>query len=62
MIVPLFNPRTQAWNHHLELANGVEIIGRTATGRATVALLQLNSYERLSYRRNLAEVGRYPRH
>jgi hypothetical protein len=37
MIVPLFNPRTQAWNDHFELANGVEISGRTATGRATVA-------------------------
>jgi hypothetical protein len=61
MIVPLFNPRTQIWDDHFELA-GAEIIGRTATGRATVALLQLDSYERLSYRRNLAEAGRYPRH
>lgn len=60
MIVPLFNPRTQAWSDHFEIADAAEIIGRTATGRATVALLQLNNHERLSYRRNLAEDGRYP--
>lgn len=62
MIVPLFNPRTQGWTDHFELINSVEIIGRTATGRASVALLQLDSSERLSYRRLLAEAGRYPRH
>jgi len=62
MIVPLFNPRTQQWSDHFELVNGVEIIGRTDTGRATAALLRLNSHERLSYRRDLAADGRYPRH
>ena len=61
LIVPLFTPRTQNWGDHFELA-GAEITGRTATGRATVVLLQLDSYERLSYRRKLAEDGRYPRH
>ena len=59
--VPIFNPRTQNWGDHFEL-RGAEIIGRTATGRATVALLQLDSHERLSYRRDLFEDGRYPRH
>ena len=60
MIVPLFNPRMQKWNDHFELA-GAEVIGRTATGRATVALLQLDSHERLSYRRDLVAERRYPR-
>lgn len=62
MIVPLFNPRTEQWSDHFELVNGAEITGRTATGRATAALLQLNSHERLSYRRDLAADGRYPLH
>lgn len=61
LIVTIFNPRTQNWNDHFELI-GAEIIGRTATGHATVALLQLNSIERLSYRRDLVEDRRYPRH
>lgn len=58
-IVPLFNPRTQNWNEHFELS-GALIVGLTAIGRATVALLRLNDYERLDYRQNLIENGRYP--
>lgn len=58
-IVPLFNPRTQNWDDHFELL-GAEIIGRTAIGRATTALLRLNDDGRISYRQSLIEAKRYP--
>ncbi len=42
-VVPLFNPRTQAWSEHFAwTAAGDEIVGRTPIGRATVEALQLN--------------------
>src|SRR5262249_28473480 len=37
----LFNPRTQDWSDHFEL-RGALILGRTPTGRATVAVLGMN--------------------
>lgn len=41
--VLLFNPRTQNWHEHFEWsADGVQIIGKTPTGRATVVALKLN--------------------
>ncbi len=57
-IVPLFNPRTQVWNNHFVL-DGPLIVGLTATGRATVALLHFNDPVRLDNRRRLIEAGRY---
>ncbi|HKB99207.1 MAG TPA: HNH endonuclease signature motif containing protein [Terriglobales bacterium] len=44
-LVRLFNPRQDQWNEHFE-RNGVLIIGRTAVGRATVSLLQMNAADR----------------
>lgn len=42
-IVPLFNPRTQAWFDHFEWAmDGINILGKTPIGRATVAALHLS--------------------
>jgi hypothetical protein len=41
---PLFHPRRQRWSDHFEWsADGAQITGRTACGRATVAALQLNN-------------------
>ena len=39
--VPLFHPRRYRWDEHFEAVAG-EIAGRTATGRATVAVLDMN--------------------
>jgi len=40
---PLFNPRTQRWSEHFRWSqDGLRIIGRTPTGRATVAALHLS--------------------
>ena len=58
-IVLLFHPRQDQWDQHFSL-KGAEIIGRTPTGRATVALLRLNSPERLAKREALIELGFYP--
>jgi len=42
--VSIFNPRTQQWNEHFSWsADGLRIIGKSPTGRATVALLKLDS-------------------
>ncbi len=42
--VPLFNPRTQSWSEHFRWSDdGLRIVGLTPTGRATVALLHLDS-------------------
>lgn len=41
---PLFNPRTQTWAEHFCWSDdGLRILGRTAAGRATVAVLRLDS-------------------
>jgi hypothetical protein len=41
--VRLFNPRTQEWFEHFQWTeDGVRIVGRTPTGRATVAALHLS--------------------
>jgi HNH endonuclease len=41
--VRLFHPRQQQWNAHFQWSgDGSQIIGTTATGRATVARLQMN--------------------
>jgi 5-methylcytosine-specific restriction endonuclease McrA len=58
-IIPLFNPRRQIWTDHFTL-DETNIIGTTATGRATVFLLKLNASTRLSYRQVLIAQGRYP--
>jgi 5-methylcytosine-specific restriction endonuclease McrA len=58
---PLFNPRTQRWHDHFSWSeNGTEIIGTTATGRATVVLLQLNTPVIVLTRRLWVSVGWWP--
>lgn len=60
-IVLLFNPRKQDWNKHFEFnQEGIEIIGKTPCGRATVAALNLNFEQALTARKNWVSVGWYP--
>jgi hypothetical protein len=40
--VELFNPRNDRWFEHFEWSDGLRIIGKTATDRATVALIHLD--------------------
>lgn len=42
-VQPPFNPRTQVWSEHFEWSSdGVVIIGKTPSGRATVVALHLS--------------------
>ena len=52
----LFNPRSQIWSEHFEL-RGPIVRGRSPEGRATVALLKMNSPERVRLRQSLTEEG-----
>jgi hypothetical protein len=55
-VVPLFNPRGNAWDEHFRL-QAAEIVGLTATGRATARLLDMNARRRVELRANLATLG-----
>jgi hypothetical protein len=55
-VVPLFNPRKHSWDDHF-LRSGATIVGRTATGRATVRLLNMNQEERVEMREELLARG-----
>lgn len=53
----LFHPRTQRWEEHFELL-GIHVMGKTATGRATIETLALNSEDHLDVRLAMVpEVG-----
>ncbi len=59
--VPLFNPRAQSWREHFEWGrDGLQIIGKTATGRATVEALKLNRDIIVYARRRWVKVGWHP--
>jgi hypothetical protein len=59
--VRLFNPRRQRWARHFAWSEGsLLILGRTATGRATVAALHLNRPELVNLRRLLHLIGEHP--
>jgi hypothetical protein len=49
----------QVWEQHFRLTDG-EIIGATAEGRVTVAILQFNTVERVRERHALITAGMYP--
>jgi hypothetical protein len=57
-IVSLDNPRIQSWNEHFELT-GVQIVGLTPHGRATVRLLRMNGEERMQVRAELLARGEF---
>ena len=57
--VPLFHPRRDLWNHHFRWG-ALEIIGISATGRATVEALVMNRSITLGIRREEALRVRHP--
>jgi hypothetical protein len=60
-LVSLFNPRRQRWSQHFAWSEDfLLLIGRTATGRATVEALHLNRAELLNLRRALRTTGAHP--
>jgi 5-methylcytosine-specific restriction endonuclease McrA len=48
-LAELFNPRTQKWSDHFAW-NGMEIVGLTPVGRATVRVLEMNAEDRIQLR------------
>ncbi len=58
-IVRLFNPRRHKWQRHFRWS-GVYLVGRTAIGRATVTVLNMNGAYLLGLRQELAEEGLFP--
>jgi hypothetical protein len=51
-IVGLFNPRRQLWKRHFKWVGAV-LVGRTRTGRATIAVLNINAPQRIELRQTL---------
>jgi hypothetical protein len=58
-VVELFNPRRQRWGRHFRWV-GARVVGRTKTGRATVAVLEMNLSTRVELREVLTEAGLFP--
>jgi hypothetical protein len=55
-IAPLFHPRRDHWQEHFSLSDGL-IVPKTAIGRVTVRLLQLNRPEQVLERQLLSAAG-----
>ena len=59
--IPLYNPRQQDWHDHFSWNEDFsEVVGQTATGRATVEALKLNRLGVINIRKLLRLVGRHP--
>jgi len=48
-LTELFHPRRRDWNEHFEL-QGVYLVGRTAIGRTTIRVLNMNSDDQVTLR------------
>ena len=57
-VVLLYNPRRQSWKRHFEWF-GAALVGRTQTGRATIAVLDINDPQRVRLRQMLMESGEW---
>ena len=55
-LIPLYNPRTQIWDQHFA-KDGPVIIGKTAIGRVTVDVLEMNESAQIEFRLLLIELG-----
>jgi hypothetical protein len=58
-LTPLFNPRRHKWSRHFRW-DGPQLVGRTAIGRVTVAVLRINDPFRVELRAGLIEEGLFP--
>src|SRR6266446_2548603 len=55
----LFHPRRDKWNAHFRWA-GAELVGITAVGRVTIAVLQMNDKTMIAMRMSLIAEGIFP--
>jgi hypothetical protein len=58
-LTKLFNPRRHKWRKHFRW-DGPCLVGRTAVGRTTIAVLALNDPEAVEVRAALIEEGSFP--
>jgi hypothetical protein len=59
--ISLFNPRKQSWQDYFKWSdNKIEMIGKTACGRATIFALSLNRLGIVNLRRLLITVNLHP--
>jgi HNH endonuclease len=58
-IVPLFHPRRQKWPRHFRWF-GPQLMGLTASGRATIVVLEINDPEAVALREALIGEGVFP--
>lgn len=58
-LAPLFHPRREDWDEHFEWA-GPHLLGKSPTGRATIAVLKINAPSRITLRQQLIEEGVFP--
>jgi hypothetical protein len=58
-VTSLYNPRRHKWSRHFRW-NGPVLVGRTAIGRTTVAVLKINHSDAVATRATLAEAGLFP--
>jgi hypothetical protein len=60
-VVRLFHPRLHVWRYHFRY-EGPVLVGRTAVGRATVEVLEVNQIEAIQQRALLIMAGMFPPH
>ncbi len=58
-LTPLFNPRRHSWHRHFGWQGGL-LLGRTAIGRVTATLLNINDPLRVELRDMLIDEGNFP--
>jgi|SRR6516162_391747 5-methylcytosine-specific restriction endonuclease McrA len=58
-IVRLFHPRRHKWSAHFEW-EGPLLVGKTAIGRATINVLEINDLDRVAAREALIIEGVFP--
>ena len=58
-VARLFDPRRQTWKRHFKWYGAI-LLGRTQTGRATVAVLDVNEPQRVELRRAIMDDGDWP--
>jgi hypothetical protein len=59
LLRPLFNPRTDEWSQHFEWS-GPTLVGKTAIGRTTIAVLRINQPDRVDHRSRLIDTNDFP--
>lgn len=57
----LYHPRRHKWKRHFRW-EGALLVGRTAIGRATIEVLQMNAPHRVAWRAALIDEGVFPPH